>query len=48
MAVRAYDGQRFDGTEKAHGDGAGLRIRGKESPRIQMKWPAHKLVREVV
>ena len=41
MAVRAYDGQRFDGTKKAHSDGADLRIRRKESARIQLKWPAH-------
>jgi hypothetical protein len=37
MAVRAYDGQRFDGPEQTRGDRADLRIRREESLRIQMK-----------
>jgi hypothetical protein len=37
MAVRAYDGQRFDRPEQTRGDRAELRIRRKESVRIQMK-----------
>jgi hypothetical protein len=41
VAMRADDGQRFDGSMQAHCNRADSRIRGKESLRIQMKWSAH-------
>jgi hypothetical protein len=42
MAVRAYDGQRFDSPEQTCGNRADLRVGRIESLGIQMEWPAHR------